>query len=79
MALTGKTADGTGVADATDATLTAVTGDQSEYLGLVKFVTGDADSPLIALIDTATGLPVTPNGGDIVVRWSDGPNKIFKL
>lgn len=76
--LAGKTAVD-GVADANDATWTLVTGDQSEYIVLYRFVTADADSPLIALIDSATGLPVTPNGGDIVVRWSDLSNKIFKL
>lgn len=37
------------------------------------------DSPLIAYIDTATGLPVTPNGGDITIAWDSGANKIFKL
>ena len=42
--------------------------------------TGDnATSPLIALIDSATGLPITPNGGDIIVVWDNGANKIFKL
>ena len=76
--LTGKTAVD-GVADANDATWTLVTGDQSEYIILYRFNTADADSPLVALIDSATGLPVTPNGGDIVVRWSDLANKIFKL
>lgn len=28
---------------------------------------------------TGSGLPVTPNGGNIVVAWDSGPNKIFKL
>ena len=36
-------------------------------------------SPLIAFIDTATGLPITPNGGDIIVTWDTGVNKIFRL
>jgi hypothetical protein len=76
--LAGKSAVA-GVADANDATWTLVTGDQAEYILLYRFVTADADSPLIALIDSATGLPVTPNGGDIVVRWSELSNKIFKL
>lgn len=47
-------------------------------------VTGGADvaataQRLIAFIDTATGLPVTPNGGNINVAWDTGTNKIFKL
>jgi hypothetical protein len=28
---------------------------------------------------TGSGLPVTPNGGNIVVTWDNGVNKIFKL
>ena len=68
-----------GVADAADATFPAVTGDPSEYLLIYKDTGVEGTSPLIALIDTATGLPVTPNGGDITVAWDNGANKIFKL
>ena len=68
-----------GVADAPDVTFLAVTGDPCEAIVIVKWVTAAADSPLIAYIDTATGLPVTPNGGDIQVVWDVGANKIFKL
>ena len=28
---------------------------------------------------TGSGLPVTPNGGNIVIAWDNGANKIFKL
>jgi hypothetical protein len=47
-------------------------------------VTGGADvaatsQRVIAYIDTATGLPVTPNGGDINSSWDTGANKIYKL
>lgn len=68
-----------GVADAADVTFTAVTGDQSEALVIYKDTGSAATSPLIAYIDTATGLPVTPNGADITVTWDNGGNKIFKL
>lgn len=68
-----------GVADAADVTFTTVTGAQSEYLVVYKDSGADGTSPLIALIDTATGLPVTPGGGDIIVQWDNGANKIFKL
>lgn len=68
-----------GVADAADVTFTAVTGDQCEAV-VIYHDTGDAaTSPLIAYIDTATGLPATPNGGDIQIQWDNGANKIFKL
>jgi len=29
--------------------------------------------------NTGSGLPVTPNGGNIVVTWDNGANRIFKL
>ena len=68
-----------GVADAADVTLTAVTGDVSEALVIYKDTGTASTSRLIAYIDTATGLPVTPNGGDITITWDSGSNKIFKL
>lgn len=68
-----------GVADANDVTLTAVTGDQSEALVVYKYNAADTAAQLIAYIDTATGLPVLPNGGNITVAWDNGVNKIFKL
>jgi hypothetical protein len=68
-----------GVADAADVTFTAVTGDPCEAIVIYKDTGTESTSRLIAYIDTATGLPVTPNGGDIVVAWNDGANKIFKL
>lgn len=68
-----------GVADAADITFSTVTGDASEILAIYKDTGSAATSRLIAYIDTATGLPVTPNGGDITVAWDNGANKIFKL
>lgn len=69
-----------GVADADDITVNTVTGDVFES------VVGFNDSPgaetaknLIFYIDTATGLPMTPNGGNITVQWDSGSNRIFKL
>ena len=68
-----------GVADAADVVLTAVTGDPSEALVIYKDTGVESTSKLIAYIDTATGLPITPNGGDITIQWDNGSNKIFKL
>jgi hypothetical protein len=76
--LTSKTkADG--VADAADVTLLAVTGDEAESIVLYEHTGTEGTSHLIAYIDTATGLPVTPSGGDIQITWDGGANKIFKL
>lgn len=69
-----------GVADADDVTFTAVPGpEQIGYILLYKDTGVTATSPLIGLIDTATGLPVTPNGGDIDINWDNGANKIYRL
>ena len=64
--------------DAADIVVSAVTGDQFEYIVLYQH-TGAESALLIALLDTATGLPCTPNGSDITLAWDNGANKIFKL
>ena len=68
-----------GVADAADVVLTSVTGDPCEYIIGYKDTGVESTSRLIFCIDTATGLPVTPNGGNITITWDSGANKIFKL
>ena len=69
-----------GVFDAADITFTSVTGDVCEAVVIYQDTGTAGTSRLIAYIDTATsGLPVTPNGGNITVTWSDGATKIFKL
>lgn len=68
-----------GVFDAANITYSSVSGDVSEALVIYKDTGTASTSPLIAYIDSATGLPVTPNGGDITITWDAGANKIFKL
>jgi hypothetical protein len=68
-----------GVADAADVTVSTVTGDPFESINIYKDTGTESTSRLIAYIDTATGLPTTPNGGDITVVWDSGANRIFKL
>lgn len=71
-ALSSKTLTG-GVFDAADVAFTAVTGDQSEALILFIDTGSAATSRLLAFLDTGvTGLPVTPNGGDVNVTWNAG-------
>ena len=78
VTLTSKATTG-GAADAADCTFTSVSGASIEAIILYKDTGTEATSPLIAYIDTATGLPITPNGGDIIVTWDNGTNKIFKV
>jgi len=67
-----------GAFDAADIVIAAVSGDQFEYIVLYQH-TGAETALLIYLIDTATGLPCTPNGSDITLAFDNGTNKIFKL
>jgi hypothetical protein len=76
--LSGKTTTA-GVADAADVTFTAVTGASVEAIVVYQDTGAAGTSRLIAYVDTATGLPLTPNGGDVTLAWDNGANKIFKL
>jgi len=68
-----------GVLDAADITFSAVSGAACALLVVYKDTGSAATSPLLFAIDTATNLPVTPNGGDISVAWDNGANKIAVL
>jgi hypothetical protein len=76
--LSGRTT-AAGVADALDITFSGVSGAISEFLVLYQDTGTPSTSRLIARIDSAVGIPVTPNGGDVAIIWDNGVNKIFKL
>lgn len=82
------TEDGAATADNVTFAKVAPPGSGQNAVGTYNMVviyeeTGAADAWAqcipIALIDSATGLPITANGGDITVTWDTGANKIFKL
>ncbi len=77
-ALTSKT-KALGVANAANVVFSSVSGNSIEAIALYQDTGVEATSRLICYVDTATGLPVTPNGGDINLNWDTGVNKIFKL
>ncbi len=68
-----------GVADANDLTVALVVGDEFESFDIYYHSGVEATSLLICNIDTATGLPLTPNGGDIIYQWDAGADRIFRL
>lgn len=78
--LTSKTTTD-GVFDAADITFPVVPSNANSmaYLVIWRNSGTEANSQLLAVFDTATGLPVTPNGGDINITWSAGAAKIFSL
>ena len=74
--LASKTATN-GVFDAADVTFAAVSGSQITQVVLYKTTGTETTSPLVVYWDTMTGLPLTPNGGDITIAWD--ASGIFSL
>lgn len=67
----GSTTTTGGVFDGADVTMTAVSGDQCEALLIYKDTGSAGTSNLLFWIDTGvTGLPLTPNGGDVTIQWN---------
>jgi hydroxyethylthiazole kinase-like sugar kinase family protein len=80
-AMAGKSASG-GVADATNTTLTAVSGDDIAGIIIYRHTGVESTSFLLAYYDSlaaGTMIDVSPDGTDITVVWSDGVTKVFKL
>jgi hypothetical protein len=86
VALTGKTSTN-GVADANDATFVAVGAGAACGAVIVYQASapggGDDVAPsaqrLIAYYGSGAGLPVTPDGSDVVVTWNHTGTRMFKL
>lgn len=70
-----------GTADADDYVISAVSGASIEAMIIYLHTGSDATARLIAYLDSAsvTGLPLTPNGGDVTIAWDNGADKIFTL
>ena len=76
---TGKTVSA-GVAGADITTFSTVTGPICTAVVIYRDTGTASTSRLIAYIDQANGLPVTPNGNDITIAWDTDTSKlIFKL
>lgn len=68
-----------GIFDASDEVTLAVTGDVFEWLVIYEDTGVAGTSALMVFIDTASGLPFTPNGGSVTIAWDNGASKIFAL
>lgn len=67
-----------GLFDGDNVTFSSVSGDESEAIVIFIDTGTPGTSRLVAFLDTGvTGLPVTPNGGDILITWSG--SGIFQL
>jgi hypothetical protein len=72
--LTAKTVGsvGDGIFDHTDEVFATVTGASVESLIYFEFNATASIAPLLFVLDSWTGLPVTPNGGDITAAPAAG-------
>ena len=71
--LTGEVVTSPGIFNATDGTISSVTGNPIEQLVVFKWSGTASTSPLTHAYDSATtGIPLTPNGGDVTVTWAGG-------
>lgn len=70
-----------GVADADDTLFSLVSGATVESIVFYQDTGSAATSRLIGQVDTlgVGTFPITPNGGDILITWDNGSDKIFKL
>jgi hypothetical protein len=67
-----------GLFDGDDVTFSSVSGNSVEAIVIYIDTGNAATSRLVAYIDTGvTGLPVTPNGGNIAITWN--ASGIFQL
>jgi hypothetical protein len=78
-ALGSKTFTG-GVFDAADTTITAISAVACNALVIFVHTGSDATARVVAYVDSATGLPITPAASGVLsVGWSNAADKIFKL
>lgn len=68
-----------GVADAADVTFPTVTGSTIVRWIIYKDTGTSGTSRLVAMFDTASGLPVIPDGTNITVTWDNGASRVFRI
>jgi hypothetical protein len=76
--LASKTDSG-GTLDAANLTFSSVSGSTVTQFAMYTDTGTSSTSPLMFLWDTATNLPVTPNGGNITIQWAGSPYYIATL
>lgn len=76
--LASKTNTG-GTLDAADLTISSVSGSTVTQFVIFNDTGTDSTSELEFLYDTATNMPVVPNGGNITIQWAGSPNFIATL
>lgn len=65
-----------GAIDAADPTFTDIVGTRLVHAVLIVKVADTGALVPAIYVSEASGLPLTPNGGDVIVHWSNGPSRI---
>lgn len=71
-----------GVCDAADVTLASVPADDARAIIVYQWTGVAATSRVVIFYDTtaaATLITLATDGGDVLVRWSNGPTKMFRV
>ncbi len=68
---------GDGIFDHANFVFTSVSGASVESIGYWGFNATETIAPLLWVLDSATGLPVTPNGGDIT--WAPAAGGVIDI
>lgn len=68
-----------GVFDADDIVISSVSGHAFDSIVVFKDTGDAATSPLIAKITDGSGLPGTPDGGNVTITFSSAASKIFAI
>lgn len=74
--LSGKSASG-GAAQAANPTFSSVSGSTITQFVIYNDTGSSATSQLMVLYDTATNMPLVPNGGNITIQWAGAPYYVF--
>ena len=77
VTLTGKSVAADGSFSGAPVTFTTVAASGTTIAGAVIYKVGSPNVP-IYFVNVGSGLPITPNGGDITVNWGAG-GKLFTL
>jgi len=67
------------VADAADVTFPTVTGATIVRWIVYQDSGSSSTSRLVAMYDTASGLPTIPDGTNITVTWDNGASRMFRI
>lgn len=79
IAMDGRTVDTNGACRCDNITFETIGAENNDSRIKAVVIFRETDDTPIAYLDSATGLPITPNGGAIIVVPDGGTNGLFRL